>query len=282
MAVIGSDGQSLPALIGPYRPLHRIGAGGMGIVYFAHGRDGQPTAVKVIREDFAHDAGHRKRFAREIATLMKIKGPYVLSLTDADADAEYPWLATPYIPGHTLDRHIRAYGPLSGANLLTFAAATAHALACIHHAGIAHRDLKPANVILASDGPRVLDFGIAHHLDATATRVRTGSPGWMAPEQFITGHTVTASDIFTWGLLIAYAASGRHVFGTPTGIDHRIINAEPDLSGIPDGLLEHVSAALAKDPGTRPDAAGLADLLADAHSPQGTLVFPTLVYTRIG
>ncbi|MEV6957551.1 serine/threonine-protein kinase [Streptomyces sp. NPDC051183] len=284
MAVPGSGGRSLPARIGPYRPVHRIGSGGMGTVYFAYGHRSQPLAVKILHEDFAHDTEHRKRFAREISTLVKVQGPFLLPLIDADANAGRPWLATPYVPGHTLERYVRAHGPLTGANLLTFATATAHALACIHAAGVAHRDLKPANVILAQDGPRVLDFGIAHHLDATAvtrTRMTTGTPGWMAPEQFTAGRTVTASDVFTWGLLVAYAASGRHAFGTPTGIDHRIVHAQPDLSGIPAGLLTEVTAALSKNPDDRPDAVTLSGILADAHNPQGTLVFPTMAYTRV-
>jgi serine/threonine protein kinase len=276
---------TLPQHIGPYRPLHRIGAGGMGTVYFAyHPASGAPIAVKVLHPDFASDASYRARFVREVAVLRKVSGPYLIPLTDADTQADVPWLAMPYVPGNTLHGHIMAHGPLRDANVLTFSAAVAHALSCIHAVGVAHRDLKPANVILADDGPRVVDFGIAHHLDATAvttTSVRTGTPGWMAPEQFTRGVTTPACDVFAWGLLIAYAAAGTHPFGTPTGIDHRIVHATPDLSAVPARLLPLVTAALDKDPERRPSAVRLAEQAAALHGPNGTAVFPTVEYTQL-
>ncbi|MCB5164107.1 serine/threonine protein kinase [Streptomyces bambusae] len=273
----------LPGQIGPYRPERRIGAGGMGAVYYAHPEGGEPVAVKVLHPEYAGDPAHRLRFAREVALLTRVAGPYVVGLVGADASAERPWLATPYVPGDTLAQHVQAHGPLTGTNLLTFAAATAHALACIHRAGVAHRDLKPANVILAADGPRVLDFGIAHHLDATAvtaTRMVTGTPGWMAPEQLESGATGTASDLFAWGLLTAYAATGRHPFGAPTGIEFRIVTGVPALDGVPAELAGLVREALAKDAAARPTAAALAARTAARHGPTGTAVFPTLADAR--
>ncbi|MGW0190691.1 protein kinase domain-containing protein [Streptomyces sp. NPDC003362] len=258
--------------------MRRLGAGGMGTVYYVHPTGGVPLAVKVLHPEFAADPVHRRRFAREVATLTKVSGPYLLELTAADARAERPWLATPYVAGNTLAEHIQAHGPLTGAALVTFAAATAHALACVHHAGVAHRDLKPANVILAADGPRVVDFGIAHHLDATAvtaTRMTTGTPGWMAPEQLERAATGTASDLFTWGILIAYAATGQHPFGAPTGIEYRIINAQPQLDGLPPALRPLAAAALAKDPAARPSAAELLTRTAALHGPAGAASFPT-------
>ncbi|MEV0694832.1 serine/threonine-protein kinase [Streptomyces sp. NPDC050388] len=277
------DTAGLPDRIGPYRPLRRLGAGGMGTVYFAHPPGETPVAVKVLHPEFAVDAVHRRRFAREVATLTKISGPYLLELTAADAQADRPWLATPYVAGSTLAEHVQAHGPLTGASLATFAAATAHALTCIHRAGVAHRDLKPTNVILAADGPRVVDFGIAHHLDATAvtaTRMTTGTPGWMAPEQLERATTTTASDLFAWGLLTAYAATGRHPFGAPIGIEYRIVAAEPELDGVPAQLADLVAAALAKDPAARPPAAELASRTAALNGPAGAAAFPTLTDAR--
>ncbi|MEU7289115.1 serine/threonine-protein kinase [Streptomyces flaveolus] len=284
MEDVAVDSHGLPDRIGPYRPLRRLGAGGMGTVYFAHPPGGTPVAVKVLHPEFAADAVHRRRFAREVATLTKISGPYLLELTAADAQAERPWLATPYVAGSTLAEHVQNHGPLTGASLATFAAATAHALTCIHRAGVAHRDLKPTNVILAADGPRVVDFGIAHHLDATAvtaTRLTTGTPGWMAPEQLERATTGTASDLFAWGLLTAYAATGRHPFGPPTGIEFRIVAAEPTLDGIPDQLATLVAAALTKTPATRPSAVALASQAAALNGPAGTAAFPTLTNAPI-
>ncbi|WP_269083998.1 serine/threonine-protein kinase [Streptacidiphilus jiangxiensis] len=276
----------VPDQIGPYRPRQVLGAGGMGTVYLASDpRGGAPVAVKVLGADHTADPGYRARFAREVALMRKVQGPFLVALTDADPTADRPWLAMPYIPGRTLDRHVAQLGPLGGAELVTFATAVAHALSCVHAAGIAHRDLKPSNVILAVDGPRVLDFGIAHHLDATAitaTSVRTGTPMWMAPEQLSSGATTQATDVFAWGMLVAYAASGLHPFGSPTGISHRIEASAPDLSSVPGHLLPLVTEALHKSPDERPTAVDLARrcaaLLAE---PTGTAVFPTLAYTRL-
>ncbi|GAA2453882.1 serine/threonine-protein kinase [Streptomyces macrosporus] len=276
---------TLPDHIGPYRPTRRIGAGGMGTVY--HATDpagGRPVAVKALHREFAADTAHRARFRREVDTLRKVTGPYLVPFVAADPDAPVPWLATAYVHGNTLHEHVREHGALTGNNLLTFAAAVAHALACIHAADVAHRDLKPTNVILAADGPRVLDFGIAHHLDATAvtaTSVTTGTPGWMAPEQFSHGTTTPACDIFVWGVLVAYAAAAVHPFGTPTGITHRITTAEPSLEGLPEALLPLVTEALHKAPERRPSAADLAERAAALHGPDGTDAFPTLAYTQV-
>ncbi|WP_203183122.1 serine/threonine protein kinase [Streptomyces pratensis] len=277
------DMAGLPDRIGPYRPLRRLGAGGMGTVYLAHPPGATPVAVKVLHPEFASDAVHRRRFAREVATLTKISGPYLLELTAADAQADRPWLATPYVAGSTLTEHVQAHGPLTGTSLATFAAATAHALICIHRAGVAHRDLKPTNVILAADGPRVVDFGIAHHLDATAvtaTRMTTGTPGWMAPEQLERAATTTASDLFAWGLLTAYAATGQHPFGAPLGIEYRIVTGVPKLVGIPGQLAALVAAALSKDPAARPSASELASQAAALNGAAGVAAFPTLTDAR--
>ncbi|MFI5875421.1 serine/threonine protein kinase [Streptomyces sp. NPDC051445] len=275
---------NLPERIGPYRPIRHLGTGGMGTVYYASDPDsGRPLAVKVLHQGFADDPAHRARFRRETTMLRTVTGPYLVPLVDADPDAPLPWLATAYVHGNTLHQHVLDAGPLRADNLLTFAAAVAHALACVHGAGVAHRDLKPTNVLLAADGPHVVDFGIAHHLDATAitaTSVTTGTPGWMAPEQLTDGTTLPACDIFCWGLLVAYAAAAAHPFGGPTGINHRIVSVEPSLKGVPDVLLPLVREALHKDPGERPSAADIAERAAAVYGPTGTAVFPTVAYTR--
>lgn len=275
---------NIPERIGPYQPTRHLGSGGMGSVYYATDPDGGPAlALKVLHQDFAADPAHRARFRRETTMLRRVTGPYLVPLVDADPDAPLPWLATAYVHGNTLHQHVRGTGPMRSDNLLTFAAAVAHALACIHDAGVAHRDLKPTNVLLAADGPRVVDFGIAHHLDATAitaTSVTTGTPGWMAPEQLTDGTTLPACDIFAWGMLVAYAAAASHPFGAPTGITHRIVSAEPSLQGVPDVLLPLVRHALHKEPGQRPSAAEIAERSAAVYGPTGTAVFPTVSYTR--
>ncbi|MFK0023484.1 serine/threonine protein kinase [Streptomyces sp. NPDC090798] len=274
---------SLPSRIGPYTPLRPIGEGGMGTIHFAyHPGTGEPTAVKTIRPEFASDAPHRARFAREVDLLRKVSGPYLVRLIDADPDADLPWLAMPYVPGNTLQRQVQVDGPLQGSNLLTFAAAVAHALACIHAAGVAHRDLKPQNVILAADGPRVVDFGIAHHPDSTAiTRLRQpGTEGWMAPEQLLHGSSGPECDIFTWGILVAYAAAGTHPYGPSIGRDSRILHGRPDLSSVPELLREPVIAALHHTAELRPSAGQIAEQVARLLGVKGTVAFPTVALTR--
>lgn len=274
---------NLPDRIGPYTPLRKIGAGGMGTVYFARQPGtGLPLAVKTLHQDSAAEPMYRARFSREVAVLRRVSGPYVIPLTDADTEASVPWLAMPYVPGDTLEAYLHNHGPLRGANLVTFASAVAHALACIHAAGVAHRDLKPSNIILAPDGPRVLDFGIAHHQDAASITTAygpMGSPGWLAPEQLAHGVTTPACDVFAWGMIVALAASGAHPFGTPTGINHRISAGEPALSGLPKALLPLVASALAKQPTQRPTAAVLVERASALHGPDATRVLPTVAYT---
>ncbi|MFJ1562490.1 serine/threonine-protein kinase [Streptomyces mirabilis] len=251
-----------PVRIGPYRIIGRLGSGGMGTVHAALDPDGLRVAVKLIHPAQADDDEFRARFKREVEVSRRISGPCLVPLLAADTNAAAPWLATEYIPGPTLGQHITANGPLSGARLYALAAGTAAALAAVHAAGVAHRDVKPANIVLAPSGPRVLDFGIAHALDGTSvtrTGVLTGTTGWISPEAYRTGTTVPAGDVFAWGALIAYAATGLLPFGTgaPDTVAYRVISGEPDTAGMPDDLLALVTSALAKAPDDRPSAATL-------------------------
>lgn len=191
-------------------------------------------------------------------------GPCLISLLAADPDAENPWLATAYAPGLTLDQHLAAHGALTGGTLYSFATGTAQALAAIHAAGVVHRDVKPQNVILTPAGPRVLDFGIAHAADGTSvtrTGVMTGTPGWISPEHYSTGTAGPEGDVFTWGALVAYAATGRPPFetGAPDVVAYRVMSNEPDLDGLPNELREILAKALAKSPAKRISAAAAAE-----------------------
>ncbi|MEU4046080.1 serine/threonine-protein kinase [Streptomyces antibioticus] len=252
-----------PGRIGPYRVIGRLGSGGMGTVYAALDPGGRRVAVKVVHPAQAGDDEFRARFKREVELSRRVTGPCLVPLLAADPAAADPWLATPYVPGLTLADHIATHGPLSGARLYALAAGTAAALAAVHQAGVVHRDVKPGNVILAPDGPRVLDFGIAHALEGTSvtrTGVMTGTAGWISPEGYRTGAVGPAADVFAWGALLAYAATGRLPFGTgaPDAVAARVMSADPDLAGLPDDLLDLATSALAKDPEARPTAAALA------------------------
>ena len=250
--------QTDPSRVGGYRLVARLGAGGMGVVYLAETRDGQPVAVKVLRPELADNPEFRTRFGREVTALTRIQGMCTVRVIEADTEAPKPFLVTEYADGPSLSEYVDAYGPLDPQMLYGLATGLAEALAAIHAAGIVHRDLKPSNVLLTAAGPKVIDFGIAQALDTTSltrTGITLGSVGFMAPEQ-ITGRAGTAADIFTWAVTVAFAAGGKAPFGTgpSDAIMYRIMHADPDISAVPPGLRPLVEAALAKDPQARPTA----------------------------
>lgn len=266
--------QADPARIGRYRLTARLGAGGMGVVYLAQAEDGRQVAVKVLRPEYAGDAEFHARFQREVAAMSRVRNRYTVHVLDADTESAMPFLATEFADGPSLDEHVRERGPLHPEATIRLAGALAEALAAIHAAGVTHRDLKPSNVLLTGRGPMVIDFGIAQVTDAvsiTRTGMAIGSPGYMAPEQ-VTGHAGREADIFTWALIVAFAASGEPPFGTgPTvAILQRILNGRPDVSAVPRQLTPLVKAALAKDPKRRP---GAADLVREL-SPGVTVALP--------
>lgn len=209
-----------PKRVGPYRIIGRLGSGGMGTVFAGLDAVGLRVAVKVVHPAQADDAEFRARFRREVQLSARVQGPCLIPLIAADTEAPSPWLATAYAPGLTLDRYIAAHGPLAGGTLYAFATGTAQALAAIHAAGVVHRDVKPQNVILTPVGPRVLDFGIAHAADGTSvtrTGILIGTPGWISPEHYRTGTTGPEGDMFVWGALVAFAATGSRALrrGSP-------------------------------------------------------------------
>ncbi|WP_432199103.1 serine/threonine protein kinase [Streptomyces sp. bgisy027] len=280
--------QGDPRQIGPYRVVGRLGSGGMGTVYAALTSTGERVAVKVVHPAQAADDEFRARFRREVQLSQRVTGPCLVPVRDADTEAVAPWLVTPFVPGPTLEGYVTANGPLAGAVLYALAAGTAAALSAVHAQGVVHRDVKPPNVILAPSGPQVLDFGIAHALDGTSvtrTGVMTGTPGWISPEHYRTGAVGPQGDVFAWGALLAYAATGRLPFGAgaPDAVAFRVMQAEPDLDGVPAGLRHLIEQALAKQPTDRPDAAELADTCAELLAVQKTAVLtptnqqPTLI-----
>jgi serine/threonine protein kinase len=245
-----------PQLIGPYQVIARLGSGGMGCVYLCTSPGGRRLAVKVIRPELADDANFRARFRREVASAGLVRSHVTAAVVDADTESRTPWLATLFLDGPTLSAQVER-SPLTEPELRCLAAALAEALQSIHAVGLVHRDLKPSNIILASDGPRVIDFGIARAADATAmttTDLRVGSPGYMAPEQIRSDATGPESDVFALGAVLTYAATGRLAFGSgPTDVVlYRVLHEEPNLNGVPSRLRTLVAACMAKDPGHRP------------------------------
>ncbi|MFF9286646.1 serine/threonine-protein kinase [Streptomyces griseosporeus] len=256
-----------PRQVGRYRITARLGAGGMGRVYLGRSPSGRLVAVKVVRPELADEPDFRRRFAREVAAARKVNGFFTAALVDADPDGPSPWLATAYVPGMPLDRAVAVHGPWPVASVRTLGAGLAEALEAVHAAGLVHRDLKPSNVLIAADGPRVVDFGISVAAEATAltrTGIVVGTPGFMAPEQ-LTGKPVTpATDVFALGAVLAYVATGTGPFGTGSAqsLNFRIVYEEPDLSGLPSPGLEIVARCLAKDPAHRPSVTALVEELA--------------------
>ncbi|KQX58948.1 MULTISPECIES: protein kinase [unclassified Streptomyces] len=273
-----------PTLVGPYRLLARLGAGGMGEVHLACRAD-TPTAdpyrmvaVKTVRSDLEVDGDFRTRFRREIAAARTVDGPGVARLVDADADAPSPWLATEYVPGPSLAEAVVRAGALPVPAVRALGAALATALAGVHAVKVLHRDLKPANVLLGPAGPRLIDFGIAQAFEATAltsTGLVVGSPGFMSPEHLEGSRAVVpASDVFCLGAVLAFAASGRGPFHDDemAAVVYRIIRAEADLDGVPEEIRPVVERCLRLDPAGRPTAAEVAALLGGGGA--GPEVFP--------
>ncbi|WP_405979976.1 serine/threonine-protein kinase [Streptomyces sp. NBC_00158] len=254
-----------PQHVGPYRLLSRLGAGGMGQVYLARSDRGRAVAVKLIHPGLALREEFRSRFRQEVSAARRVGGAWTAPVLDADTEAAAPWFATGYVAGPSLRQVVaRDFGPLPARTVRILAAGLAYALQDVHRAGLIHRDLKPSNVLLTIDGPRVIDFGIARPLDEadgglTRTGQLVGSPGFMAPEQVRGGPVTPACDVFCLGAVLAYASTGRLPFGDAehpggtAGLLLRIVEAEPDLDGVPDGLRELVADCLRKDPAARPD-----------------------------
>ncbi|MEU3298372.1 MULTISPECIES: serine/threonine-protein kinase [unclassified Streptomyces] len=246
-----------PRVVGSFRLHRRLGAGGMGVVYLGSDRRGQRVALKVIRPDLAEDQEFRSRFAREVSAARRIRGGCTARLVAADLEAERPWFATQYVPGPSLHDKVAADGSLTAAETAAIGAALSEGLVAVHEAGVVHRDLKPSNILLSPKGPRIIDFGIAWATGAsTLTHVGTavGSPGFLAPEQ-VRGAVVTpATDVFSLGATLAYAATGDSPFGHGSSevMLYRVVHEEPQLYGVPDALAPLLQACLAKDPEERP------------------------------
>ncbi|MEV0637826.1 protein kinase [Streptomyces sp. NPDC050619] len=265
----------------------------MGRVYLARSEGGRTVAVKVVQAEFAQHPEFRRRFALEVAAARRVGGRWTAPVLDADTDAVTPWVATGYVPGPDLHSVVsKQHGPLPEHSVRALANGLAHALRAIHGAALVHRDLKPSNVLLTIDGPAVIDFGIARALDTVADGVRThtgaviGSPGFMSPEQVRGQRLTPASDVFCLGSVLAFAATGRMPFGTADSGVHavmfRIAEEEPDLDGVPPGMLDLVRACLAKAPTGRPTVEHLLAWTTDADLGNGHPWLPGPLLAELG
>ncbi|WP_406473947.1 serine/threonine-protein kinase [Streptomyces sp. NBC_01615] len=252
-----------PMKIGPYRIVGRLGSGGMGWVYLGRSPAGREVAVKVVRPELAAEGEFRERFAREVAAARVVSGAYTAAVIDADTEAELPWLATMYVPGPSLAEAVRTDGPLPEPQVRRLGAGLVEALQAIHAARVVHRDLKPANVLLASDGPRVIDFGISRVDGApglTQAGIVVGTPPFMSPEQIKGAQAGPPSDVFSLGGVLVYALTGRAPHGSGEAVRYRVVLAAPELDGVPEAMRELIAHCLAKRPEDRPQ---LGELLAE-------------------
>ncbi|HEY5835340.1 protein kinase domain-containing protein [Streptomyces sp.] len=258
---------------GRYRLVGRLGQGGMGVVYFGRSRSGRAVAVKVVRPELSTEPGFRRRFADEVEAARRVGGFHTAPVVDADPHGEPAWLVTAFVPGPTLQSVLARVGALPADTLTVLAAGLAEALEAIHRAGVIHRDLKPANIIVAEDGPRVIDFGIARALDGTAltqTGLQIGTPGFLAPEQLTGGMVTPAVDMFALGVVLSQAAGVAPFGDGPSAARHyRVVHEEPDLTGVPEELRATIESCLAKDARSRPTPAALLSGLTVRLLPDG-------------
>ncbi|WP_433462325.1 protein kinase domain-containing protein [Spirillospora sp. CA-128828] len=252
-----------PHQIGRYRIEAKIGEGGMGAVYLGRDPEERPVAVKVVRAELAGDKTFLARFHDEAANAQRVASFCTAQVLEHGEDLGLAYMVTEYIDGPSLLKHVSDKGALSPGMLHGVAVGVAAALVAIHSSGLVHRDLKPSNVLLSISGPRVIDFGIARALDMASAHTRTGqvvgTPGWIAPEQITTQQVTPAVDVFAWGCLVAFAASGRNPFGQGSFqiMAARAVHADPEIGDLPPSLSGLVQAALRKDPAQRPSARDL-------------------------
>ncbi|MGX1561056.1 protein kinase domain-containing protein [Streptomyces sp. NPDC055506] len=270
-----------PRSIGDYQLLGRLGAGGMGRVYLGRSPGGRDVAVKVVHAELVRRPEFRSRFRREVEAARLVSGAFTAPVIDADPDAPLPWLVTSYIAGPSLEQAVVEQGPFGTDAVRRLAAGLAEALVSIHSVNLVHRDLKPSNVLLAQDGPRVIDFGIVRSVEGdslTGTGHMAGSPGFMAPEQ-VSGDEITpATDIFCLGAVLAFAATGGNPFGAgPTpALLYRVVHNEPDVTAVGDPALRAlIAACLAKDPADRPTPRDILARIGPADA-ESTMALPRI------
>jgi predicted Ser/Thr protein kinase len=283
--MVAPDGERL----GPYRLLSRLGAGGFGEVHLALDPEGRTVAVKILHPHVAADATALTRLAREVETMRRVHGPHIAEVLDASMESTRPYLVTRYVQGRPLSAMVSGDGPIGDDDLVRLARGLAEALTAIHATGVVHRDLKPANVILTDGEPVVIDFGIACALDSpsvTTSGAVLGTPGYLAPEVLEGADSGAEADIFSFGATLAYAATGRHPYGTgpASAVGYRVVHHSPDLEGVPGWLEPLLRECLLRNPAARPSASMLlarvsvAAPVVQAVAPRSRAAFTTAVF----
>lgn len=272
-----------PAGLGPYKILGRLGEGGQGVVFLGRAPHSDYVAIKLLHARLSEDSTARARFVRELGVAKQVARFCTAQILDADVAGDQPYIVSEYVDGRSLHALVKRNGPRTGGGLERLAIGTLTALTAIHQAGIVHRDFKPHNVMLGSDGPRVIDFGVARALGATGDTQDIGTPSYMAPEQLTAGGLSPATDIFAWGATMVFAATGRSPFGNDEvgAVMHRILHGEPEIGPLPSPLREVVTACLVKDPALRPTARDAQQRLLGAEDAEAAPVADGLVLPEV-
>ncbi|QFG25256.1 protein kinase [Actinomadura sp. WMMB 499] len=255
--------------IGPYRPLQRLGRGGMGEVFLARADDGRMVAIKMLHASLPAEFQARDRLRREVAAMRRVSSRHVVELIDHDLDADQPYIVTRYVEGTSLLETVKGRGALPRDGLLRLAGGLAEALAAVHAVDGVHRDVNPGNVMLVAGSPVLIDFGIAYLSGATRlTQGPMGTPGYVSPEVLEGRPSGPPTDVFGWAATIAFAATGRRAYEatSPAAFVRRVLTGSPDLAGIEPDLREVLEDALARDPAARPEAQELAARFANPGS----------------
>ena len=261
-----------PRVVGEFALRARLGSGGMGRVYLGFSPGGRAVAIKVVHPELARDPEFLRRFRQEVTSARLVSGMYTAAVVGSGVDDDPPWLATAYVPGPPLADVVNRHGPLAEAAVWRLAAGLADALRAVHGCGLVHRDLKPGNVLLAADGPHVIDFGISRAFEGTALTsagMVVGTPGYMSPEQAEGQQAGPPSDVFSLGCVLVYAAIGSAPFGggSAASILYRVVTAEPALAAIPASLRQVIAACLGKDPAQRVGLAQLTSMISALGPP---------------
>ncbi|MFD8304524.1 serine/threonine-protein kinase [Streptomyces sp. NPDC059690] len=257
--------------VGGYVYERELGRGGQGVVWLARDRAGRQVVVKFLLPGKEYDEVALARVRREFGAASRVGELATARVLDADLSGPRPYIVSEFVPGPTMHQHVAAGGPLASGRLQSVALAVAHALAQVHRVGVVHRDIKPSNILLSPDGPRIIDFGIARDDGLLESALTTpgsvlGSPAYMSPEQVKSHRVSSASDVFSLGGTLYFAATGRHPFDGES--DYEVLVAvcerEADLTAVPEPVRSVIADCLRKDPARRPTAAELVTRLAGA------------------
>ncbi|MGI5282136.1 WD40 repeat domain-containing serine/threonine protein kinase [Nonomuraea polychroma] len=247
-----------PRSVDRYRIAGRIGEGGQGTVFLGVDDDGGEVAIKIMTSVDASDTESRLRFQREIEVASKVASFCTVRVLGHGVTDDRLYMVSEYVAGESLQQHVLARGPLDASALTRLAVNTSTALLSIHNTGIIHRDFKPSNVLLGPDGPYVIDFGVARAFDDKTVTVSgvLGTPAYMSPEQLAGERVTPASDMFSWGLTMTFAALGRPLFSGSTiaAMAITLRQDEVDLSGITEPLRSIIASCLVRSPEARPTA----------------------------